>query len=173
MTDTHFYLATQEDIPYLHDLVNSAYRGESSRKGWTTEADFLDGIRVDSEGLLEMIQNKNAAILIVNWKGRPAGCVYLLQQDKKAYLGMLTVDPQLQAKGLGKMLLIESEEWARKKNCNKIEMTVITLREELIKWYERNGYSRTGETKPFPDDPRFGIPKVPLEFMVLEKKIHD
>lgn len=171
MPEPIFFVATRADIPHLHRLVNSAYRGDSSRKGWTTEADFLDGIRVDQEGLLEMIENKNAVILLARLEGKLAGCVYLLQQDRKTYLGMLTVDPLLQANGLGKKILAKSEEWARANNSDKIEMTVITLREELIHWYERNGYKKTGEKKPFPDDPRFGIPKQPLEFLVLQKEL--
>ena len=171
MPEPNFLKATRADIPQLHRLVNSAYRGDSSRKGWTTEADFLDGIRVDPAGLLEMLENKNAVILLAKLGEILAGCVYLLQQGKKTYLGMLTVDPVLQAKGLGKKILSKSEDWARENNSDKIEMTVITLREELINWYERNGYHRTGEKKPFPDDPRFGIPKQPLEFLVLQKEI--
>jgi ribosomal protein S18 acetylase RimI-like enzyme len=169
MPEPNFYVATRADIPQLHHLVNSAYRGDSSRKGWTTEADFLGGIRVDPEGLLEMIENKNAVILLAKLGKVLAGCVYLLQLETKTYLGMLTVDPHLQSKGLGKKILAKSEAWARENKSKKIEMTVITLREELINWYERHGYSKTGEKKPFPDDPRFGIPKQPLEFLVLEK----
>ena len=171
MPEPNFYVATREDIPQLHQLVNSAYRGDSSRKGWTTEADFLDGIRVDEEGLLEMIENKKAVILLAKLDGMLAGCVYLLQQENKTYLGMLTVDPVLQAKGLGKKILAKAEEWARENRSEKIEMTVITLREELINWYERFGYNKTGEKKPFPDDPRFGIPKQPLEYLVLQKML--
>ena len=169
MSEPNFFVATREDIPQLHQLVNSAYRGDSSRKGWTTEADFLDGIRVDEEGLLEMIENKKAVILLAKLEEVLAGCVYLLQQENKTYLGMLTVDPVLQAKGLGKKILAKAEEWARENRSEKIEMTVITLREELINWYERYGYNKTGEKKPFPDDLRFGIPNQPLEFLVLQK----
>jgi GNAT superfamily N-acetyltransferase len=171
MPEPDFNKATRADIPQLLHLVNSAYRGDSSRKGWTTEADFLDGIRVDKEGLQEMIENKNAVILIAKEEEVIIGCVYLLQQDKKTYLGMLTVDPTLQAKGLGKKILAKAEEWAREKNSNKMEMTVITLREELINWYMRCGYHKTGEKKPFPEDPRFGIPKQPLEFLFLQKDL--
>ena len=171
MSEPNFFVATEADIPQIHVLVNSAYRGDSSRKGWTTEADFLDGIRVDHEGLREMITNRNSEIVLAKLDGVLAGCVYLMKYDNKTYLGMLTVDPLLQDKGLGKKILAKAEDWARKHNSAKIEMTVITLREELIGWYERNGYYRTGEKKPFPDDPRFGIPKQTLEFLILQKDL--
>ena len=139
MPEPNFIVATRADIPQLHHLVNSAYRGESSRSGWTTEADFLGGIRVDPEGLLEMIENANSVILLAKLGGVLAGCVYLQKQERKTYLGMLTVDPNLQAKGLGKKILAKAEEWARENKSDTIEMTVITLREELINWYERYG----------------------------------
>jgi GNAT superfamily N-acetyltransferase len=171
MSEIIFRNAAETDVDHLVSLVNSAYRGDSSRKGWTTEADFLDGIRVDTEGIREMIQNKDAVILIAEVDHRISGCVYLQQQQKNTYLGMLTVDPNLQAKGLGKQILAKAEAWALQRNCEKITMTVITLRHELIKWYERNGYHSTGEKRPFPNDLRFGIPKQPLEFVVMEKDL--
>jgi ribosomal protein S18 acetylase RimI-like enzyme len=171
MQEINFYIAGEPDIPHIHHLVNSAYRGESSKTGWTTEADFLDGIRVDLEGLREMINTKNAMILQAKMDDKLVGCVYLEQQGDRLYLGMLTVDPTLQAKGLGKMILRESERRAHEKNCRSIVMTVITLRKELIEWYERHGYHATGEIRPFPEDPRFGIPKQRLEFMVMKKDL--
>jgi N-acetylglutamate synthase-like GNAT family acetyltransferase len=171
MSELNFYVAGENDIEKLDTLVNSAYRGESSRKGWTTEADFLDGIRVDQQGLREMIKDKNSVILIASLDNKVNGCVYLQQQQDNTYLGMLTVNPELQAKGLGKKILAKAEDWALQQQSKKIIMTVITLRHELIHWYERNGYQTTGEKKPFPDDPRFGIPKQPLEFVVMEKKL--
>jgi N-acetylglutamate synthase-like GNAT family acetyltransferase len=171
MQEINFYIAGEPDIPRIHQLVNSAYRGETSKTGWTTEADFLDGIRVDPEGLREMIQTKDAIILQAKIDEKLVGCVYLEQQGNKLYLGMLTVDPTLQAKGLGKKILKESERRALEKNCSSIMMTVITLRKELIEWYERHGYHATGEKRPFPEDPRFGIPKQRLEFMVMKKDL--
>jgi ribosomal protein S18 acetylase RimI-like enzyme len=86
---------------------------------------------------------------------------------------MLTVSPELQGKGLGKMLLEESEAFAQFWDCSHIVMTVIASRIELIAWYERHGFKKTGETKPFPyGEERFGIPKVEnLHFVVLKKAI--
>jgi ribosomal protein S18 acetylase RimI-like enzyme len=167
-----FHTATADDLPELNQLVNSAYRGDSSRKGWTTEADLLDGIRTDEAGLQEMMQEPDAAILCCrNEKDELLGCVYLKKKNNQLYLGMLTVNPELQGGGIGKQLLMAADERARTLQCSAITMTVISVRAELIAWYERHGYHRTGETAPFPTDPRFGIPKQALEFIVLEKDI--
>jgi ribosomal protein S18 acetylase RimI-like enzyme len=165
--------ATIDDIEALNILVNSAYRGESSRKGWTTEADFLDGIRTDVEGLQETIERTDSWILkYVNEERKIIGCVHLEKKQDKLYLGMLTVLPELQGSGIGKKLLFEAEEMARKHFCDVIFMTVLSERAALIAWYERHGYYLTGETKPFPmNNPRFGLPKKHLEFVVMEKKI--
>jgi ribosomal protein S18 acetylase RimI-like enzyme len=165
--------AILNDVETLVLLVNSAYRGESSRKGWTTEADFLDGIRIDVDRLAEMIQRKDTVILkCIEEQNEIVGCVHLEKHQNKLYLGMLTVSPELQNKGIGKKLLEASELEAKKFNCTSIYMTVITERVELIAWYERHGYVNTKKKKPFPmNDSRFGLPKKRLEFVVLEKMI--
>lgn len=170
--DLNITVATTNDIPALVKLVNSAYRGESSKKGWTTEADFLGGIRTDEDALSRMVNRGDSVMLkCMNEKNELAGCVYLQKQEEKLYLGMLTVDPTIQAKGIGKLLLKASEEYAQTQECKAITMTVISLRKELIHWYERHGYKATGARKPFPNDPRFGVQKQPLEFIVMEKPI--
>lgn len=177
MTDSAISPATEQDIPNLNTLVNSAYRGDSSRRGWTTEADLLDGIRTDEESLRAMLQNPQATILKYEASGQLLGCVYLEKKSDSSghaslYLGMLTVSPHAQAGGIGKQLMAAAEQVAHGKQCRTIQMTVIPQRTELIAWYERRGYRPTGETKPFPmDDPRFGLPKVPLSFIVMEKII--
>jgi ribosomal protein S18 acetylase RimI-like enzyme len=164
--------ATIHDIQQLVTLINSAYRGEHSKKGWTTEANLLDGVRTDPDSLEKMITKENAVILKYSDEDNMVqGCVYLEQRDRKMYLGMLTVSPLLQAKGIGKKLLVQAEKYAEDKKCSTVEMTVISVRDELIKWYEKYGYRKTGETKPFPSDPKFGIPKQPLEFIVMEKEL--
>jgi len=165
-------IATLQDIPQLEALINSAYRGDSSKKGWTTEADLLDGIRTDADSLKEMITKSSAIILqSFNENNILQGCVYLEKKQHKMYLGMLTVSPLLQAKGIGKQLLIEAEKYAQSKGCSLIEMAVISVRLELIAWYKKHGYRDTGEKKPFPNDIKFGIPKQPLEFIIMQKEI--
>ena len=152
--------ATIQDIPELNVLINSAYRGESSKKGWTTEEHLLDGIRTDEENLSELLQKENVTILKYTANNKIIGSVYLEKQDKKLYLGMLTVSPELQGCGVGKKLMQAAEDFARNAQLDKISMTVISVRKELIAYYERRGYKNTGETKPFPmHDPKFGLPK--------------
>jgi predicted N-acetyltransferase YhbS len=162
-----------EDTEELVKLVNSAYRGESSKQGWTTEADLLDGIRADRNSIEAQLQVPGSTILVAkNDEAKMIGCVYLLLQGYRLYLGMLTVAPHLQSAGIGSRLLFSAEEFGRDNQCSSIIMTVIDIRHELIDWYKRKGYVNTGETKPFPkNDPSFGIPNQPLRFIVLEKKI--
>ena len=168
--------ADESHVEAIVDLVNSAYRGDSSKKGWTTEADLLGGQRVDPEGVLSDLTKENSVILIgqdEDSDDKIVACVHLERHESKCYLGMLTVDPTLQKKGIGSMLIEESEAFAQFWDCTHMYMTVIVQRPELIKWYESQGFRNTGEKRPFPyGDERFGIPKLDnLEFTILEKKI--
>lgn len=164
-------IAALPDVPQLSKLVNGAYRGENSRKGWTTEADILDGIRTSETSLAEMVNQPHALILLAEEEQNLMGCVYLEQQDDTMYLGMLTVEPELQGKGLGAGLMNVAEEKAKTVGCKKMKMTVITVRETLIAYYERKGYKDTGEREAFPTNPKFGVARQPLEFMVMEKSL--
>lgn len=162
--------ATLEDIPALNKLVNSAYRGESSRKGWTTEVDLLDGTRTDENAIKTFFAETGSTILKYVDEGKIIGCVRLLKHGSQLYLGMFAVDPNVQNKGVGKKILIAAEEEARKQNCQSIDMTVISERRELIDWYKRNGYVQVGDKKPMVfDNPSGGIPKRDLYFITLEK----
>jgi ribosomal protein S18 acetylase RimI-like enzyme len=164
--------AVPEDAPQLSVLVNSAYRGDTGRQGWTTEADLIDGSRTDAELLKTVIETPGSLILKYVEDGEIIGCVELRKEGNKFYLGMLTVKPKIQGKGIGKALMKASEEEAIKQNCNAIFMNVLTERKELIDWYVRHGYRDTGKRKPFAfTDPRFGFPKMPLEFMIMEKAL--
>jgi len=164
--------ATIDDIPELAELINSGYRGKASRKGWTTEADLLDGTRTDVEGVKDLIARKGTTVLKYVENDEILGCVELNKVATKLYLGMLTVSPRLQNKGIGKQLLQAAEAEAKKLACHSVFMTVISGRDELIAWYLRHGYHDTGERKPFEvPDVRWGIPKQKLEFVVLEKKV--
>ncbi len=165
--------ATANDATELNELVNSAYRGDSSRQGWTTEADLLDGTRTDAAAIEEDIIGKHGYTILKYVEDKKIlGCVELHKEKEKLYLGMLTVQPLLQSKGIGKILLKAAEEEAKRQTCKSIFMTVISVRKELIDWYVRHGYTNTGERKPFAfSDPRFGQPKKQLEFVVLEKMV--
>jgi ribosomal protein S18 acetylase RimI-like enzyme len=164
--------ATLTDVPELTALINSSYRGESSKKGWTTEADLIDGQRIDNESLTEQMEDPNAVVLKnTDDTGKITGCVYLQKRGDKLYLGMLTVSPLLQANGLGRQLLQAAEDYARQINYHTITMTVITTRTELLNWYERRGYQKTGEMIPLVIPEQFGILKQPLEMFRLEKAV--
>ncbi len=157
----------------LNELVNSAYRGESSKRGWTTEADLLDGQRSDPVGLEKDILDPNTQIFKAVVNNEITACVKLQKKDDYLFLSMLTSKPNLQNQGIGKTLLSFCEKYAIENNNRKIRMFVISIRTELISWYISKGYQPTGETEPFPyGDERFGIPKrSDLEFLILEKKL--
>ena len=165
--------ATIQDVKVLNVLVNSAYRGESSRKGWTCEADLLGGIRITEEELTGTIQETDTTILKYSENQKIIACMMLVEKTDKLYLGMLTVSPELQGGGIGKQLLKQAEIIAKEKGLPKIGMTVISARRELIDWYKRHGYVETGEREPFLIDYHFGDPKQFLEFIVMEKVIRD
>ncbi len=165
--------ATTADIPPLLQLVNSAYRGEASRKGWTTEADFLEGdLRIDDEALESLLTKENAVVLkYVEETGNILGCVYLEKRGERLYLGMLSVWPELQARGIGKKLLAAATAHAKSTGCRSVFMRVLSRRQELIEWYERHGYRQTGAREPYDAPPKFGVHKEKLEFLILETAV--
>ena len=156
-------------------LVNSAYRGDTSRAGWTTEADLLGGQRTDAEEIDYLLAKKGSVILLSLRDGELIGSVHLERKDEAtAYMGMLVIRPDLQGQGLGRRFMEEAERYAREElGAVQVQMQVISLRHELIAYYQRRGYQRTGKTRPFPSsDPKFGQPKVDgLVFEILEKSL--
>lgn len=167
--------ARHADIPALHRLIESAYRGDSARQGWTHEADLLGGQRTDPETLAAIIADPDKVILVAMDDDQATACFQLSRLDENiAYLGLLTVAPHLQTGGFGKQLLERAEEYSRTRwHSTAIEMTVIRQRSELIAYYQRRGYRLTGEHRPFPHgDQRFGLPVTKaLEFVVLSKSL--
>jgi ribosomal protein S18 acetylase RimI-like enzyme len=167
--------ATHDDLAPLHRLVEGAYRGDSARRGWTHEADLLDGQRIDAATLAEMLDDPARRILVAREGAALVGCVAVTDQgDDTCYLGLLAVDPARQAGGLGRQLIDAAEDAARRAfAARRIEMTVIVQRAALIAWYERRGYRRTGEERPFPHgDTRFGVPRSDaLAFVVLAREL--
>ncbi len=168
--------ARDADVPAIVALMNRAYRGGGSEAGWTTEADAIEGTRTTEAMLREdMASNPDATMLV--WR-RPddslLGCVWLEpERDGVWYLGSLTVDTREQNGGHGRKLLAAAENWISERGGNEIKMTVVNVRDALIAWYERRGYTLTGETKPFPyGDDRFGVPRRDdLHFVVLHKRL--
>ena len=174
MTDLHFRAARLADLDAIVDLVTSAYRGDASRAGWTTEADFLDGNRIDAEVLRADIERPRSRVLLAERDGQLLACAHVSEDDGAGYFGMFSVVPGLQGGGIGKQVLAECERIAREDwRLPAMRMTVIDVRDELIAFYQRRGYRRTGITKPFPyGDARFGEPKRDdLRFEVLEKTL--
>jgi ribosomal protein S18 acetylase RimI-like enzyme len=173
-TQLAFRNAAPADAPAIVALVESAYRGDASRAGWTTEADLLDGQRVDAAGVEEIIAKPASRVLLGESGGALLACAQIEKQGDAGYFGMFSVRPGLQGGGIGRRMLAEAEHIARGEwKCTKMEMTVISVRDDLIAWYERRGYRRTGVFKPFPyGDARFGIPKRDdLRFEILVKSL--
>ncbi|MFE9112351.1 GNAT family N-acetyltransferase [Streptomyces collinus] len=166
--------ATEVDVDELVALIESAYRGDDSRAGWTTEADILEGQRTDPEGVLEVIKSPDSRLLTVERDGRIVACCQLKHEGENAYFGMFAVSPQLQGAGLGKVIIAEAERQARESwGVREMQMSVISVRDDLIAWYERRGYRRTGRMTPFPyGDERFGVPqRDDLQFELLVKEL--
>jgi len=171
---TTFRLATPADIGAIVALVESAYRGDVSRKGWTTEADLLDGQRTDPISVAELLAKPGCCILLGECGPELVACANLERRGVVAYFGMFSVRPDAQGTGLGRAMLAEDERIAKSDwKCTEMQMTVISVRDELIAWYERRGYRRTGIYSPFPyGDERFGIPKRDdLRFELLVKPL--
>jgi GNAT superfamily N-acetyltransferase len=155
-----FRIAQLTDCKLLSDFVNRAYRGDEAKSGWTTEADILDGIRTNTQELSELVAQPNNIILMAYLDQKLVGSVHLAKNGARCYLGMLTVDPHQQNKGIGKQLLARAKSEALNWGCQLIEITVITLRTELINFYLRHGFQATEKFIDFPSDPKFGVPKV-------------
>ncbi|HST46045.1 MAG TPA: GNAT family N-acetyltransferase [Luteimonas sp.] len=174
MLELAFRDATPADVAAVVALVTSAYRGEASRTGWTTEADLLDGARIDAEVLRDDLLRPRSRVRLAEADGRLLACAHVAVEDGVGYFGMFAVQPGLQGRGIGDRVLADCERLAAADwDVPAMRMTVIDIRDTLIAWYERRGYRRTGVHKPFPyGDDRFGIPlRADLRFEVLEKTL--
>ena len=174
MNTLDFRKAAEGDIDAIVSLVEGSYRGDSSRAGWTTEADLLDGMRIDAQRVREDLERDGSLVLLGEQDGQLIACANICIEDGAGYFGMFSVVPGLQGIGIGKQMLAEAERIAREDwGMPVMRMTVIDVRDELIAFYQRRGYQRTGIHKPFPyGDARFGIPKRDdLRFEILEKSL--
>jgi GNAT superfamily N-acetyltransferase len=169
-----FRTARATDVPALVDLVESAYRGERSRVGWTNEADLLAGQRTNAAMVTAAVDDLAGTVIVAESGGGPVACCQLERRDGYVYFGMFAVAPGLQGGGLGRAVLAEAERFARDEwGAGELRMTVIVQREDLIAWYARRGYACTGELSPFQyGDERFGVPlRQDLAFETLTKKL--
>jgi len=173
LAELTFRPAQDNDATAVAALVNSGYRGDVSRAGWTTEADYLVGKRTDDQEVRQLIATPGSMILLCLRSDEVIGSVHLQKDGEAAYLGMFVVRPTLQGRGIGKKFLNAAEAAVKRTwNARKIYMTVISLREQLIAYYERRGYRRTGKFKPFPiEDKRSTVLVDNLQFEVLEKTL--
>jgi GNAT superfamily N-acetyltransferase len=171
-SDAAISLAGVSDSEQLLTLVNSSYRGESSRRGWTTEADLIAGeVRISESALKEVLELKGSVVLVYREAETLVGCVNLQHKGDYLYLGMFSVTPEKQNAGIGRKLLQAAEELARQWHLDAIRMSAISVRSELIAWYMRNGYADTGERISFQEDGMSGKHLRKLEFMVLCKSL--
>lgn len=175
--------ATENDIDPLVALVTSAYRGDASREGWTTEAHLLEGQRIDADLLTADLDNPHGLVLVwVDQEATGEGaadaivacCNLVRKHDGVAYFGMFAVSPGRQGAGLGKQILAEAERVAREEwSASALEITVLEPRSELLAFYDRRGFTATGSFVPFPyGDPRFGEPlRDDLRMVVMRKAL--
>lgn len=169
-----FRLATESDISSIVQLVESAYRGDLSKQGWTTESDFIKGQRTDAKEVSEHITAADSVIILCFDHDQLVASVQIKKSNQQAWLGMFAVTPERQSAGIGRLVIRQAEHYAQQMwHSKSMMMLVITIRTELIQWYLRLGYKRTGIVKPFPySEPRFGLPqRDDLVLEVLEKSL--
>lgn len=161
------------DSARISALINVGYRGETSRKGWTTEAELLDGLRTNEQEIYQLIQAEHSKIIVCVQNDELIGSIHLLHNDDSAHIGMFVVKPNLQNLNIGKQLLSAAESFALVQwQVKKLAMFVITVRQELIAFYERRGYKRTGQFQEFPVNPAIWQPKLAgLKLEKLEKLV--
>ena len=151
MPNIQFRFATPDDVPAMLKIINGAYRGVPGTKAWTSEGHLVGGLRVDHERLLHYLSEKDSWFTLMLLDEKIVGSVYLTRESSDVlYFGMFAVDPKLQAQSLGKTFLAHIEEQARYKMFKRIRITVVHPRRELIAYYERRGFVKTGITEPFP-----------------------
>lgn len=165
-------IAELEDTTEITYLLNKAYRGEEAKRGWTTESDIIAGNqRTVPEEVQELIERERSYFLVYKDDEKIIGCINTQVKEGALYIGMLSVEPAFQNAGIGKKLIKASEEFALAHNCTYSYMTVIDIRNELIKFYNRLGYYDTGERIPFVEDAVSGKHLQPLRFMVMKKDL--
>ncbi len=174
MSDLEIRPARPADVDALTSLIRSAYRGRDSRDGWTSEADFVEGERISPDQVLAMISDAGSLLLTGEQAARIVACCQLRNEGAGlAYFGTFAVSPSAQGGGLGRQLMAEAERRAVAAfAARRLEMTVLAQQDKLIAYYERRGFRRTGETRPFPADPRYARPlRDDLYFVVLVKDL--
>lgn len=166
--------AIATDILSLETLVNLAYRGGKATVAWKNENHLVVGPRATAAGLQEQVSSPDTTILVSEADEHLSGCVLIEKKGENSHIGMLSVHPEMQNLGLGKMLITKAEEYAREQFHSKNAiMFVLSGRPELLGWYEKLGYSQTGKTAPFPNNPAIGLQPLSADahFCVISKAL--
>ena len=172
MTDLRFTYATLDDVPRLSALIELAYRGSQAATGWTNETDILEGPRSSPSEVEQLIRDPDSRFVLALDHDELIGSALLKRHGDGAYFGMFAIDPRLQQRGLGKAVMVHCEAAARELwNAKFLELAVISLRDELIDWYQRRGFRRTGERHPFPFDTATGALRTDFDLVVLQKPL--
>ncbi|WP_174984684.1 GNAT family N-acetyltransferase [Burkholderia lata] len=155
-----YRVANEQDVAALVELVNAAYRPTTASAGWTHEAALVEGPRITSSQLTATLRAADTVLLVAEIDGCIAGCIEVRKDGDAAYIGTLAVAPSKQDRGLGKALLTEAEQFAvRRWKSETAVMVVLSARHELIDFYLRRGYTRTGERSGYPFDAGVGRPR--------------
>lgn len=175
MTELIIKPAQVQDADAISALVNRAYRGESSRAGWTTEADLLDGKRTTTGDVLALL-NRHDAVILTGWVAETLMvtlCAEWHADEQVAHLGMIAVEPAAQNRGYGKKMILAAEQLSVERwGARASQMSVVSVRQTLIAFYQRLGYQATGELKPFPYLPEMWQAKVEnMLLMTLQKDL--
>jgi ribosomal protein S18 acetylase RimI-like enzyme len=180
MSDLSFRYAVEADVPPLVALIERAYRGPETAGSWVSESHLLKGPRTSNTEISELIAQPDSRFLIAERHGRILGCCLIQRLGTtecssgdigkgSAYFGMFAIDPTDHSTGLGKQILAEAERRVRDLwRSSSMVMTVINLREQLIEYYKRRGYTLTGATMPFPFSETSG--EVTRDFHLVEMK---
>lgn len=167
-----FTFATPSDAERVHSLIERAYRGTVAATGWTNETELLEGPRSTLGEVAGIIADPQSRFVLAIANGSLIASALIKKYKDGAYFGMFAVDPDLQQGGIGKMHIARCEADARRLwNAKFLRLTVISLRDELISWYERRGFVRTGEHEPFPFDEAPGALRTDFDLVVLQKPL--
>lgn len=174
MTDLPLNLgfASLDDVAEVAALIELAYRGPEAAKGWTSEAALLTGPRSSPAEIAQLIGDPDSRFVTARRGDRLIGCALIQKRGDGAYFGMFAIQPGEQGTGLGKTMMAQCEMAARELwGARHLKLTVISLRDKLIAWYERRGFRQTGEREPFPFDSATGALRTDFDLIVLEKPL--
>ena len=167
-----FDFAVLADVPQVAALIERAYRGPEAAKGWTNESALLTGPRSSLAEVEELVRDPASRFVTAFSDSGLVGSALIQKHGEGAYFGMFAIEPAAQGSGLGKAVMARCEAVARELwGAKFMELTVISLREQLIGWYERRGFLRTGEREPFPFATATGALRTDFDLVVLRKPL--